>query len=263
MIMKRTLLSLSLLSLAHTGLAEEAKKLSTDIELGVVSTQGNTETSSLKANVNVKQDLEKFRNHFVLSGLYKEDTITVTDGDETTREDQTTAEKYFASLQTDFKLNQDHRGLFVFGSYEEDKFSGFEYQGTLAFGYSDRIFKFDNSHLNYSIGPGMSFSKTEAILDSDGNVETESESESVGIVRISLDFLYQISENSKFTQTFSTDAAMSQGDNSKTQAETAITANVMTGLALKASYVIDHNTHPPADTKNADTTTSITFVLSF
>lgn len=262
--MKRTLLTLSLLSLATSAIAEdEEKKLSTDVELGIVSTSGNTETNTAKAKVDVKQDLESFRNHLVLSSFYKEDAVNVVEDGERVRRDQTTAEKYFASFQTDYKLNAKHRGLFAYVSYEEDKFSGFNYQGTFALGYSDRLFKFDNSRLNYSVGPGLAFAETRETVDADGVVTEPSESETVGVIRISLDFRYTISENAKFTQTFSSDAAVSPGDNSKSTAETAISANIMNGLALKASYTINHNTHVPENRKHADTTTSITFVLSF
>lgn len=261
--MKRTLLALSLLTLGSTAVAEEAKKLTTDIELGVVSTTGNTETTSLKGKVDIQQELESFRNQFILSGFYTKDQVEVEEDDVTITEDQTTAEKYLASAQSDYKLNEEHRGLFVYGSYETDRFSSYEYQGALALGYSDRLFQFDNSLLTYSIGPGVSFAETREVLDEDGEVETESESETNAIIRIAFEYLYQISETAKFTQTVSSDVAVEQGKNTKSNAETALTANIKNGLALKASYVIDHNTHVADDTKHADTTTSITLVLSF
>lgn len=261
--MKNILIStLPLILVGHAAFAEDEKKLSTDIELGLVTTTGNTETNSIKAKVDVKQELEAFRNHLVLSGFSKQNSVTIVEDGESRSEDRTTAEKYFASLQTDFKLNADHRGLFAYASYEEDKFSAFEYQGTVALGYTDRVFKYDNSHLNYSVGPGVAFNQRVDTIEN-GVVVEEGESESIGVVRIALDFLYQINENAKFTQTFSSDAAFSQDDNTKSHAETALTANVMTGLALKASYVIDYNSRVSDDRKHADTTTSITFVLNF
>lgn len=256
-------ISLSALGLASNAFSEEVKKLKTDVELGVISTTGNSVTTSLKGKVDLKQELEALRNHLVLSGYYRENEVTLVSDGETVRENRKNAEKYFASLQTDFKLNSEQKGLFVFGSYTQDEFSGFEYQGTLALGYSDRLFKFDNSQLTYSVGPGISFAETKDVVDGNGNVTTEGENETFGIIRLSADFLYQISENAKFTQSFSSDAAISGGDNSKTRAETALTANVMTGLALKTSYIIDHNTHVPDGTKHADTQTAITFLLSF
>ena len=261
--MKNILLSaLPFVLLSHTALAEDEKKLSTDIEIGLVNTAGNTQTNSLRAKVDITQDLQSFRNHLVLSGFNKENAVVIVENGVARSEDITTAERYSGSFQTDYKLNAEHRGLFAYASYEEDKFSAFESQGTVAVGYSDRVFKYDNSHLNYSVGPGMAFNKRIDTIENGVLVE-EGESESIGIVRVALDFLYQINENAKLTQTVSSDIAVSQDDNTKSHAETALTANVMTGLALKASYVIDYNSVVNNDRKHADTITSITFVLSF
>lgn len=262
--MKRSLLTLALCSVATSALAEEENKLATDIEFGFISSTGNTETDSLKGQLDVKQNLDSVRNHFTLKGFYKRDKQTFTDEDgNPTSTDRTTANRYSASAQTDLKLNQEHKGLFLYGQYQIDEFSGYNYQGTFALGYSDRLFKYDNTRLTYSVGPGLSFSETEETYDTDGNIDQPSVSETNGIVRVALDFLYQFSENAKFTQTVSSDLSMAQDKNTKTEAETAITATLIGGLAMKASYNVNHNTHVPLEKKHFDAITSVTLVLSF
>lgn len=243
-------------------LAEKDKPLSVDAELGIISTSGNTEASSLKAKLDVKQDLTRFRNHFVAEAFYKKDQIESEVDGETVQENQTTAEKYFVSGQTDFKLDSEHKGLFIFGSYEDDRFSGYEYQATVAAGFSDRLFNFENSHLDYSVGPGMSFSKTEEYINDD-DVLVESESSETAVIRLSANYLLKLSDNAKFTQSLSSDASLESGKNTKTKAESALTANLTQSFALKASYSITHNTHVPDDKKHADTQVALTFVYSY
>lgn len=256
-------LALCALSLcAVTAYAEKDDKTwSADAEFGLISTSGNTTTSSLKAKLDIQQELTRWRNQYILEGLYKQDEVDVTDGAETTKESQTTAQKMFGSVQSDYKLNAEHQGLFVYGSYEDDRFSGYAYQGTIAAGYSDRLFKTDKSRLNYSVGPGVAFTKAEDVVEAD--VVTEGEKTTSAVVRFSANYLYRITENSKFTQTVSSDIAAQSGKNTKTKSETALTANISSALAMKASFSVNHNTHVPEEKKHADTQTAITLVFSY
>ena len=243
-------------------MAETDENFVADLELGTILTSGNTETSTFKGKLGISQNLEKWRNKYVLEGLYKKDKVTVGEGEDAQSDNQTTAQKYFASGQADYKLDQENKGLFVFGSYEDDRFSGYAYQSTIAIGYSDQLFSFENSRLDYSVGPGMSFAKTEDTLDSDGN-DVEGETTQDGIVRLSVDYLYKFSDHAKFTQKISSDLAVESASNSRTKSETAVSANINSSLAMKFSYIVNHNTHVPDGKKHADTQTAVTLVFSF
>ncbi|MFT7560911.1 MAG: putative salt-induced outer membrane protein [Flavobacteriales bacterium] len=261
----RILSSLSfcaLSSLTCGAIAEETKPLSLDVELGIIATSGNTETSSVKTKFNIKQDFKKFKTHYIAEALYKEDQIEFELEGETQKEKRKSAERYFLSGQIDFKLDSEHKGLFGFASYEDDRFSGYEYQGTLALGFSNRLFDYDQSHLDYSVGPGIAFSKTEDVFDADDNL-IAGESTQTAVVRASIDYLYNISETAKFTQTISSDIAAEQTKNTKTKSETAVTANLSSAFALKAAFVVNHNTHAPLGKRHADTQTSLTVVYSY
>lgn len=240
---------------------KDDKSWSADAEFGLISTSGNTTTSSVKAKLDVQQDFTGWRNQYILEGLYKQDEVEVTEGDTTVDQSQTTAQKMFASAQTDYKLNAEHKGLFIFGSYEDDGFSGYAYQATLAAGYSDRLFKTDKSRLTYSVGPGVAFTQAEDTIVDDAVVEGEKTT--TGVVRFSAAYLFQITETSKFTQTLSSDIAAESGRNSKTKSETALTANISSAFAMKASFTVNHNTHVPEEKKHADTQTAITLVYSY
>ncbi len=259
--MTKVLLAFALAGLSSVSIANDDNKISKDIELGIISTSGNTETNSLKGKLSLLHDLKRTKNQFVLEGFYKEDQVEIERDGEIVTENQVTAEKYFLSNQLDFKLQDEHKGLFIFGSYEQDEFSGLEFQSTLAAGYSDRLFEFERSHLDFSVGPGVSFQQAEDTVDENGNI-IDGDSEQDVVIRLSFSFLYNISETAKFTQTFSSDVATDQGANTKTKAESAISANMTNSLALKASFIVDQDTHPEEGRTHADTQTAITLVYS-
>lgn len=258
--MKRIIGLTALTAISMSTFAEEEKSISADLEFGFISTSGNTDSNSLLGKLGIKQNLTKWRNQFLIEGLYKNDESTDDDTGDTERE--TTAQKYFISAQSDLKLDDKHKGFFVYGSYEDDRFSGYEYQASIAIGFSDRLFETPNSHLNYSVGPGVAFTKTEDSIDDNG-VFIESEEEENFVIRLSADYLYQISPNAKFTQTFSTDYSPNSDDNTKTKAESAVTANLNSSLALKASFAITNNSVVLDGIEKTDSQTAVTLVYNF
>ena len=258
------LLSAMIFILSNNALGQvkdEDKSLAVDAELGLLFTTGNTVSQALKGKVDIKHDMVHWKNNYILEGFSKQDEVIIDDTG--TTETLRTAEKYFSSVQTDFKLDSENRGLFIFASYEEDHFSGYEYQGTVAAGYSDRLFKTKNSRFDYSIGPGISFTQTEDTVDENGVIIEEGVTDEAGIVRVSLNYLYQISKTAKFTQIISSDMAVETDKNTKTKSETAISANINNMLALKAAYTINYNSVVPADIEHADTQTSLSLVFSY
>ncbi len=248
--------------LTHATAQPSDQPLAIEAQLGVLLTSGNTDSSSLKAKLDVKQELARWRNRYILEALYKEDDVLVEVGGETIRESQVSAEKYFASTQADYKLNNENRGFFVFGSYEVDQFSGYEYQAALAAGYSDRLFQTPRAYFDYSIGPGMSFTRTEAIFDNAGNLVSDEVSDESAMLRVSALYEFAFNDNTKFTQTFSSDIALESEANTKTRSESALTATLTESFAMKAALTISHNTEVPEDRVSRDTQTSITLVYT-
>jgi len=250
--MKRHILPFTLLALSVNALAEEEKSnRSTDVELGVIATSGNTETTTFKGKLDLRYDFERIKNQTIFEALYSENQVQLDDG---SQEDQTTAERYSFSNKTDFKLNKEHVSLFGFVSYEEDQFSGFEYQASFAVGYAARFFTKENSYWSYSVGPGMLFNETEG---------PDGESNSTGIVRLATEYVYEFSDNAKFTQTLSSDVPFESDQNQRSRSVTAITANIVEGLALKASLTVDNNSEAPEGREKTDTQTAVTVVYSF
>jgi len=252
-----TLLILSALSSFAVAQEEEEKKpLEIEAEFGLSTTSGNTSTQTFKSRLEVKQDLENWRNKYVLQSLFTRNEVEDDQGELVER---TAAEKYFGSAQGDYKLNKDNAAFFIFGEYDRNRFSGFEYQYTVALGYSDRLFTTDNSYLSYNIGPGVTVIKEE----DDETTGMEMEAKETFVIRFLVEYVYQISENSKFTQNINTNYSPDSDENTKTRAITALTAQLNSSFALRASFTVDYNSQVPEEREHADTETAVTIVYSF
>jgi putative salt-induced outer membrane protein len=240
--MKKSLILLSLAAAGQVFAADEVKPFSMDGEFGYIATTGNTETTSVKGKLSAHQELENWSNDFNAEMLYKKDEVDSVS--------QTTAQKYFLSAQGNYKLENPNNRIFGFGSYEDDRFSSFNYQASLAAGWSQKVWEDDVSKFNYSIGPGYSFAER-AIDDT---------SENGFIVRAAMDYQWKISETSVFKQLLSTEVG---SDNTKSKSETSVSAQISGGLSLKVSLILDHNSDVDGDTENLDTQTAVTLVYSF
>ena len=244
--MKKLLLAIAGTCVAASAIAQdEPKPFTMDGEFGLIVTTGNTESTSATAGITAQQELENWSNDYQIKGLYKEETV-IQDGEDVER---TSAQKFFASAQGNYKLeNPDHR-LFAFSSYEDDRFSNFAYQATLAGGWSQKMWKTEKTAFEYSVGPGYSWAETQAGVDNDSF-----------IVRGSAAFKWFISDTAKFTQTASTEVG---SENTKSRAESALTATISGSLSMKVSLRLDHNSNVAEGVEKLDTETAVTLVYNF
>ena len=212
----------------------------------------------------VDHNTKYLRNNYILEGYSSSSDVRVPSADDPNilnTVNQTTAEKYFASMRNEFKLNKKHSAMFLFSSYEDDRFSGFDYQASIAAGYANRLFQYDRSHFDYRIGPGYSVAK-EITVDNNDVIIAE-ETIETAIVRVDLEYVFNITENAKFEQNVASEIATDSEKNTKTKSISAISANINKSLALKAAFTINYNDVVPAGKKQADTQSSFTLVYSF
>ncbi|MFT4747680.1 MAG: putative salt-induced outer membrane protein [Congregibacter sp.] len=239
--MKKHLILFGLCAAGNVFADDAVKSFSMDGEFGFIATTGNTETTSIKGKLSAHQELTQWSNDFIVETLYKKDEVNDVE--------QTTAQKYFLSGQGNFKLeNPDHR-LFGFTSYEDDRFSSYNYQATLASGWSQKMWEDDASKFSYSVGPGYSFAQTNEGVD-----------QNELIVRAALDYQWKISDTAIFKQLLSTEVG---SDNTKSKSETSLSAQLSGDLSLKVSLILDHNSNVADDIDNLDTQTAVTLVYSF
>ncbi|EHR41116.1 DUF481 domain-containing protein [Alishewanella jeotgali] len=241
-----TLAMLAALAATTQAQAADKKVWTTSAELGAITTTGNTEGTSITGKLDAKQDLRKWSNQYILSAFFKEDQKTDADGN---RVKERSAERYLVSAKGAYKLTEEHDNLFVLGSYTDDKFGAYTRYTTLAAGYGTRLLNLEQQSLDVEIGPCYYTAKR-------ANDETEN-----GLLaRAAASYKWTLSESATFTQTLSVEYG---DDNTRTIAETALSARINGAMQMKAAFLVQNDSDVPVDKKRTDTQTSLTLVYSF
>lgn len=229
---------------------EEDKIWKVGIELGVIATSGNTETTSVQTKLDAKQERIRWHNHYIFSVLYKEDQITEDDGTQTREK---TAEKYFGSVKSAYQLENEHSNFFIFGSHADDKFGSYNKYSTIAIGYGTRLYNSDNMQLDAEIGPG--YFRGERVME-DETVQIESGA----MVRGAASFAWQITAAAEFKQTLSVESGE---DNTRTVAESSLSTRISDAMQMKVGLNVANDSEVAVDKEPTDITTYINLVYNF
>jgi putative salt-induced outer membrane protein YdiY len=227
--------------------AEEGVSLSG--EFGVLTTKGNTNTSTFKAGLTSEHETKNWSNRYFSEMIYKQNELET--------DTVVTAQRFLINAQLDYKLSTENKRLFVYAEYEDDRFSGFRYQSAIATGFSAHAWREEASQLRYSIGPGYSYSERE-IVDEANHKSYDVFKEA--IIRASLDYRLRLSKTSRFRQFLSTESGQ---ENNRSRSETTLTANIIDSLAMKFSVVLLYNDNVLQNNDDLSTETSISLVYQF
>ena len=205
-------------------------------ELGFVTTSGNTETETLNAKATISTDREQWRHKGEVSVLKSSDAVN------------TTAQKHSFMVQSDYKLEGKN---FLFGlvTYDDDKFSGYDYRTTEAIGYGRRVIEEADMMLDLEIGPGARQSK----LDT-GVTENES------TLRMAAIYDWTISKTSKFGEALTIEIGE---DVTVTKSVTTLASQIEGNLSMKITFTYKDTSEVPVDVDETDTETAITLVYNF
>lgn len=231
------------LVLAAPTMAQDLDEWEGAIEAGLVETSGNTEETTVSGEVDATRDWNDWRHNVLLQSRYAEQS------------GERTAERYTAGTQLDYKFNPNDF-VFVRARYDNDDFSGYQFQASSAAGYGRRLWSEGESRFDLSAGLGYRYSK----LDEPDPEEGDEEEDPIG--RLAGDFRYQLSETAQFRQEAETEVSLDDGD-AVTRSVTGLKANVNSAMALKVSYTVEHVSNPPADTEETDTITAVTLLYNF
>ncbi len=238
--MKQFLLSGIFLSvISAQALSDDAKPWHATAELGGTMTTGNTETSTLKAKLDMKHEIAQWKNAYFADVLYSEDG------------ENKTASRWKVGAKGGYVIDETSN-IFILGEHEQDEFSDYDSVSSFAGGYSKRLMKSDNALLDLDVGPGYKYFDL-----MDGT------SEKTGILHLGLAYENSLSATSKFTQLLVSDVAFKDDISTLSRSETAITANIMGELAMKLGLTIRHDNNAGIDKKSIDTETTITLLYTF
>lgn len=208
-------------------------------ELSYVDTGGNTETTSLSAKNTLKGPLsEKFSLTWSLSGLLAES------------DDVTTAEQYFTEIRLDYAFSERFYG-FGLGNWKQDEPAGLENRTTFGLGAG---YKFLTGPVHELSGEAGANQVSEEFTDgTDGDYASG---------RVFGNYAWNITDNSKLSQTVEYLNDLEDSDNYQTNTETAYISTVSEILSLKTSYDTQYDNDPPAGFRKTDTKLSVTFVFN-
>lgn len=206
-------------------------------ELGGALNSGNTEEQSVTAGLKLANERKKWR-HEVNALL----DFTRTDG-------TTSKQDLEASYQLNYKFS-DRLYAFTLLSYEDKRFSGFDYRTAETIGIGYKVLEGETYFMNIEGGPTARQSKI-AIT---GMTENE-----LG-VRLNTLFHWDISDTLSLENT----AGAIIGEDSTTLEETlALTSKLTESLSGRLSFNILHNTNVPLGAKKTDTVTRAAVVYAF
>lgn len=242
----------STLPLASVAVALEnnnGEPIDAQAEFGYLSSNGNSDTQSVNGKFSLGYDLEKWRYHGFIMGL----SASAADPGVASDELVVSAERYALDAQADRKLDDGH-SLFAKVNYDDDRFSGFEYEALAAIGYGHQVVKTDRRTLRVEVGPGFRVAESVAGL-------TQEEA----LVATALIYDHKIGETSRFNQNLNIDAG---DERTISTSVTSITAQIYGQLAMKFSLSIKHNSSPAIDElgvekASVDKETSVNLVYSF
>lgn len=219
--------------------ADSSSLWSGDAEFGYVDTSGNTEKTTIKSRAEANREKDQWRYKITFDSLNSKAS------------DERSAEKYFLSNRLAYQYD-DNNFVFAYASYDDDRFSGFDYQATVAAGWGRRLLNNDIMQWDVEIGPGYRISKVD-----DGTTGEDSDE---AILRGFTKYSWNFSETANFSQSLNIETG---SDNTISKSITALKVQIIGALALKLSYTVKYTEEVPVATKHADTETAVTVVYSF
>lgn len=213
-------------------------------EAGAVAARGNTTTDSANVKFDVAREFVEWKHALGISAVYQSDDTGAT------------GQRWEGRGQSDYKF---HPQGFWFGSarYEEDRFSGFEYQTTYGVGLGWRFYDDPIAKFIVQLGAGYKVSRTRDALAAEMGTIVLGERQEELIGQFSMDFERQLTATTKAVNQF---LAEFGANNTFLQNEFNVQVRIMESLALAVGYAARYNTEPPEGFEELDTLTTLNLV---
>lgn len=234
---KHSLWALMIVAIAFPTMADEAEgPWSGKATLGYLATSGNTENSNLNAAFEVAYAANKWLHEFRAAAISASES------------DSTTAEAYDLGWRSERNFTEIN---FLFGrlDWRSDRFSTYEKQFSQTVGYGRRVISGDTHNLSIEVGAGVRQSDL-----ADGSSESEL------IFRAGANYVWTLSDTSKFKQDLNIEAGEV---NTFLESVTAISVSLVGNLSLVASYTVRHNTDVLPATEKTDTFSALSLEYLF
>ena len=222
-------------------------------EAGVVFASGNTRSNSVNLKLGMSEEVGAWKHALEMAALRSTNT------DPATGIKSTSADRYMAGWQSDYKINE---RTFSFGAlrYERDKLSGFDYQASLSTGLGYKFYDTDKIKLSGQVGAGYRRLKSTTVYLP---TYTPSETSGNAVFVAGWDYENAITATTKIVDKFH---AESGSDNTLLSNFLGVEVKMSDRLALSAGLDVRDNTKPPPSVpakKKIDTVTTLNLVYAF
>jgi putative salt-induced outer membrane protein len=215
------------------------KPWSNKTELSVVSTNGNTKSTSASGKNTYTHDWNKASLELIGGGLSASDN------------EGTTAEQFYASEKGAYKITERNYAFERF-AWDKDRFAGYSNRYDSSVGLGRELIKTDRDLLVTELGGG--YVSEERIHADDKNY---------GAGRVYGKFEHKISPTSEFIQTVEYIPNLKDGDDFRVNTESSIQAAISTHFSLKTTYLWKHVSAPPVGFGRNDTSLTVALVASY
>lgn len=221
-----------------------AQPIEARAEAGAVVARGNADNESFNAKFDVSYERRRWKQSLGLSGVYAADDMGAT------------GQRWDVRGQTDYKfLTQGFS--FVAARYEEDRFSGFEYQTSYSAGLGWRFFDDDTTRLIAQIGAGYRRLRTRDSLADDGLTSIPGGIEEDFVQQVTVQFEHAFNANTKVRDELLVELG---ADNTQVRNDVGLQVRIWKSLALAVGYSVRYNTNPPAGFETTDTLSTLNLV---
>ena len=215
-----------------------------------MSSHGNSNAQTANAKLEVAYIVDAWKHDLQLSGLYGRSSDIVS------------AERLDALWQSNYNFT---KRLYVFGAlhYDDDKFSGFQYQESASAGVGYSIIKLADLTLDAQAGAGYRRLRPELIVQApSGQVisRTPLDTESGAVATATIKGMYAFNASTKLTDVVS---AESGSANTLLQNDLGLQVSMSKALAVTIGYEIRHNSTPPAGLVKTDSLVTVNLTYAF
>ena len=218
-------------------------------ELGVLVADGNTQSTSANAKLDLTREGTLWKNNFYAAALYGENG------------EFSNAERYEARYQADRKIT-DRLSWFFAIRGEEDRFSGFAYQATASTGVTYKFIDNPTTKFDGSLGAGYRTLQPQLLVTSPAGEVTErrkGESSSDPVVTLGSNFEHAFTKSTKLTNKLLVESG---SDNTAVQDDISLAVSMTDTLALAVGLGVRYNSDPPPFSESTDTLMTVNLVYN-
>ena len=218
-------------------------------EVGFVAARGNTVSETANAKFEITRETQDWKNFFGASGLYGRASRIES------------AQRWDARYQLDRNIRA-QTFWFVGGRYEDDRYSGFAYQGTATAGFGRKFYDTQLTKLTSQIGAGYRSLRQEDLIRDDANAviaRIPGERSSDMVVNAALTYEHSFNENTRILSSLLIESGQA---NTLTRNDLSFQVKMNDVLALSLGLSVRNNSEPQPGLKNTDTLTTVNLVYA-